>query len=141
MSSTHLPLQKELARLAIRLIALTLVLAGGVTAAFGGTLRRDVLASLAVVLGAMLIGFVPLRVLLKAGPDNIVAAWIASMMLRMLACLVGLVVLLKKYEMSPLTCVIVVCGGYLLLLAAETIGLNRLIRDAFDQQTLKQRKG
>lgn len=99
-----------------------------------GNVQRDVLASLATVLSAMLIGFVPLRLLLRAGPDKIVAAWIASMILRMLACLSGLVLLLKKYEMNPLTCVIVVCGGYGVLLAAETIGLNRLIRNAFDRQ-------
>jgi hypothetical protein len=122
-------------RLAIFLVAAALVLAGVAVLVLDGNVRREVLASLAVVLAAMLIGFVPLRLLLKAGPDNIVAAWIASMILRMLACLSGLVLLLKKYEMKPLTCVIVVCGGYLVLLAAETIGLNRLIRNAFDRQS------
>ena len=128
------PLQRDLARLAVVLIAFTLGLAGLAAIALDGNVRREVLASLAVVLAAMLIGFVPLRLLLRAGPDKFVAAWIASMILRMLACLSGLVLLLKKYDMTPLTCVIVVCGGYGVLLAVETIGLNRLIRNAFDRQ-------
>lgn len=129
------PLRQGLVRLAIQLIAITFVLAGLATALLVGTVRRDTLAGLAVVLAAMLVGFVPLRIFLRHGPEHIVAAWIAAMILRMIACLAGLVVLLKKYEMTPITCVIVVCGGYLVLLAIETIGLNRLMRQAFDRQT------
>lgn len=132
------PLQQELARLAIGLIAFTLVLAGLAGLLLTGAVRKDALASLVVVLAAMLVGFVPLRIFLRHGPEQIVAAWIASMILRMMACLAGLVVLLKKYDLSPLTCVIVICGGYLLLLGAETFGLNRLIRRAFDRQDQRQ---
>jgi hypothetical protein len=134
MNSSTQPIQRELRRVAIGLVAFTFVVASASVALLEGTVRRDVLASLAVVLGAMLIGFLPLRLLLRQGPDHIVSAWIASMILRMLACLVGLVLLLKKYELSPAICVAVVCGGYLVLLAAETFGLSRLIRRAFDRQ-------
>ena len=123
-----------LARLAMSLIAIVLLAAIIAGAALAGVVRREVLASLGVVLGAMLIGFVPLWSFLRNGPDNIVAGQIAAMILRMLACLVGLVVLLKMYRMSPLACVLTVCGGYLVLLAIETFGLNRLMRNAFDQQ-------
>ncbi len=139
MNPSFRPLQRDLARLAIGLIGITLVLGATFGVLLEGTVRREVLAGLAVVLFAMLIGFVPLRVFLRQGPEQIVAAWIASMILRMLACLSGLVLLLKKYQMTPLTCVMVICGGYLVLLAAETIGLNRLIRKAFDQQISTQR--
>ncbi len=138
MNSSPETLQKDLARLAITLIGFTLILAAASGVLLGGTVRRDVLASLAVVLGAVLVGFVPLRILLRTGPQNIVAAWIASMILRMFGCLAGLVVLLKKYELSQVNCVIVVCGGYLVMLAIETIGLNRLIRNAFARQAAEK---
>lgn len=134
MRSSSEPIQRELGRVAIGLVAFTLLVAAVSGALLTGTVRRDVLASLGVVLGAMLVGILPLRLLLSRGPEHIVSAWVASMILRMLACLVGLVMLLKKYQLSTVTCVTVVCSGYLVLLAAEAFGLSRLIRRAFDRQ-------
>lgn len=133
MSSPSGPLQRDLGRVAIGLIVLTVVFAATSAALFDGSVRREVLASLAVVLGAILIGFLPLRLLLRQGPEQIMTAWVASMILRMLACLAGLVVLLKNYQLSPAVCVTVVCAGYLVLLICETIGLSRLIRRAFER--------
>lgn len=97
-------------------------------------MRHDVLASVAAVVVAMLIGFMPLRVLLRHGPENIVAGWIAAMIVRMFATLIGLVLLLTRYQVDQATCVWTVCGMYLLLLAVETIGMVGLMRRAFEER-------
>lgn len=110
----------------------TAVLAAVIIAALVPTrLRQDALSGVAVVLVAMLIGFIPLRILLSRGPEDIVAGWIAAMILRMLAALSGFVILLRAYQMHRVTVVATICGGYLLLLAVETIGMVRLMRSAF----------
>lgn len=97
--------------------------------------RRDCLASIAAVVVAMLIGFMPLRMLLRRGPDNIVAAWIASMIVRMFGTLIGLVLLLTRYRVDRATCVWTVCGMYLVLLAVETVGMIGLMRSEFERQS------
>lgn len=105
------------------------------------SVRHDAIASIGMVMVAMLIGFMPLRLFLRAGPDRIVAGWIAAMIVRMFATLVGLVLLLKRYRLDLATCVWTVCGVYLVLLAVETLGMVRLMRREFEKQTdLRQAK-
>ncbi len=93
-----------------------------------GAARNEVFASIGLALAAMLAGLVPLRTLLSAGAHNIVAAWTAAMLVRMLLCLIGVIVLIKLYGMSPALCALTVAGHYVLLLAIETTAMTILIR-------------
>jgi hypothetical protein len=125
---------RGLARLVEWQIATAIVIAVAAGVFLPGRLRQNVLAGIAAVLVAMLIGFMPLRVMLRHGPDRIVAGWLAAMIVRMFATLIGLVLLLKRYRIDLATCVWTVCGMYLLLLAIETVGMIGLMRREFEKR-------
>lgn len=125
---------RGLARLVEWQIATSVSLAAAAGVFLPNGIRQNVLAAIAAVTVAMLIGFWPLRMLLRGGPDRIVAGWIAAMIVRMFATLIGLVLLIKRYGMSPATVVWTVCGMYLVLLAVETVGMIGLMRSEFEKR-------
>ena len=131
MSDDNRSLMRGLARVVEWQIATSVLVAVAAGVCLPNRVRQEVLGGIAAVTVAMLIGFWPLRMLLRGGPDRIVAGWIAAMIVRMFATLVGLVLLIKRYGMSPATIVWTVCGMYLVLLAVETVGMIGLMRRAF----------
>lgn len=127
-------MNRGLARLAMGQVVAAMILAGAAAILVPATLRDDVLAGIVAVLVAMLIGFGPLRVFLRRGPDGIVAGWIAAMIVRMAAALVGLVVLIRRFGLDPAGCVLGLCGAYVVLLIVEAIGLAGLVRREFENR-------
>ena len=133
MSDDGLPM-RGLTRVAAGQVAASVLVAGVAVAVVPTPARDDVIASVAVVLVAMLIGLAPMRVLLRRGPEQIVAGWVAAMIVRMAAALAGLVLLIVRYRLDVAACVWTTCGVYLLLLMVEAIGMAGLVRREFERR-------
>ena len=138
MSDKNRSLMRGLLKLAALQIATAAVTALVATTLVSPNAKAITAAVVSVTL-AMLIGFMPLRLFLRKGPEQIVAGWIAAMIVRMFAALIGLALLIKRYGFDPAAIVWTTCGMYLLLLAVETIGMTRLMRREFERRLKDER--